>query len=131
MHKVFVYGSLLSGMGNNALLRNCTCLGKAKTPPNFLMIDLGWFPGIVRSDSGMAIHGEVYEVDDVILQRLNNLEGYRPTDPGNGLYDRDIVSTEYGDAFVYIYNDHYGRSIKNPVPDGDWKTHYNNKNKIR
>lgn len=129
MHKVFVYGSLLSGMGNNGLLRSSKYLGKATTSPEFQMLDIGWFPGVVEDPSGIAIHGEVYEVSDETLARLDRLEGFRSHDPENGLYNRKTIETPFGEAIIYIYNNHLSRD-KNFVTNGDWRTHYNRKTGI-
>ncbi len=122
MNKVFVYGSLLSGLGNHGLLSSSKMLGKTKSPANFQMVDIGWFPGVIKAENGIAITGEVYEVDDITLARLNRLEGYNSTDPDSGLYNRDEIDTEFGKAFIYIYNDHYGHG--HLVESGDWKTYH-------
>lgn len=123
MHKVFVYGTLLSGMGNHRLLSGATFLGKAKTPPKFMMIDVGYFPGVIEYDEGVPIVGEVYEVTDEQLRRLDMLEGYRSNDPTGGLYDRKEIDTEFGKAIIYIYNNHYTRNSKYFVLEGDWKSY--------
>lgn len=125
MHKVFVYGSLLSGMGNHGLLSDSKKLGDTKSPEGFDMLDLGYFPGIVKGEG--KVMGEVYEVDDNTLIRLNRLEGYREMAPESGLYNRMEIDTEFGKAFVYVYNNHYGRSPQAIVENGDWRTHYNKK----
>lgn len=129
MHKVFVYGSLLSGMGNNALLKDAKFLGKATTTPGFQMLDIGWFPGVVEDPSGITIHGEVYEVSDETLARLDRLEGFRVCDPENGLYNRKNIETSFGEAIIYIYNNHLGRD-KNFVTSGNWRLYYNRKTGI-
>lgn len=127
MHKVFVYGSLLSGMGNHGLLKDAVFVGKTTSPPEFLMIDIGYFPGVIEHDKGMPIVGEVYEVTDEQLNRLDILEGYRSSNPEGGLYNRREIDTEFGKALIYVYNNHFGRNTTNYVPFGDWKTHYNKK----
>jgi gamma-glutamylcyclotransferase (GGCT)/AIG2-like uncharacterized protein YtfP len=128
MHKVFVYGSLLSGMGNHGLLSTSKKIGDTRSPRNFNMIDLGYYPGVMQdSHSDGVVLGEVYEIDDITLARLNRLEGYIETDPKRGLYDRIEIDTEFGKAFIYIYNDRYGREGSNKVENGDWRTYYTNK----
>jgi gamma-glutamylcyclotransferase (GGCT)/AIG2-like uncharacterized protein YtfP len=129
MTKVFVYGSLLSGLGNHGLLEDATFLGKTKTPRGFAMLDLGWFPGVIHSDVHEApVLGEVYEVDDDTLKRLDRLEGYRHEEPDSGLYNKATIETEFGEAIIYIYNNHYGRG--NIVSDGDWRSYYSSKMRI-
>lgn len=126
MHKVFVYGSLLSGMGNHPLLEKSKLLGTTASPKGFSMIDLGYFPGVIEAPDEGSVLGEVYEVDDATLLRLDRLEGYNSSNPGFGLYSRKEIDTEFGKAIIYIYNNHYGR-VSNSVANGDWRTHYNNK----
>jgi gamma-glutamylcyclotransferase (GGCT)/AIG2-like uncharacterized protein YtfP len=128
MHKVFVYGSLLSGMGNYGLIAESKKLGDTKTPNGFGLIDLGYFPGALQVDEGNII-GEVYEIDDHTLNRLDRLEGYKPLNPENGMYNRIEIDTEFGKAFIYIYNNGFGRPVDGFVENGDWRTYYNNKRK--
>ena len=126
MHKVFVYGSLLSGMGNHDILANSKLLGATNSPRRFLMVDLGYFPGVIEDDfMGDSVIGEVYEVDDVTLNRLNRLEGYNEILPSGGMYDRKEIDTEFGKALIYIYN--HSHSASRLVEKGDWRNHYNKK----
>jgi gamma-glutamylcyclotransferase (GGCT)/AIG2-like uncharacterized protein YtfP len=128
MYKVFVYGSLLSGMGNSGLLSNSKMLGTTISPENFAMVDLGYFPGVIIDETHPGkVMGEVYEVDDDTLKRLDSLEGYRAQDPKSGLYDRMTINTEIGEAYIYIYNNKYGRSNPNFIENGDWKTYFKSK----
>jgi gamma-glutamylcyclotransferase (GGCT)/AIG2-like uncharacterized protein YtfP len=128
MHKVFVYGSLLSGMGNHALLINSKKLGDAETPEGFGIVDLGWYPGAVKTDKPGKVIGEVYEVDDQTFARLDRLEGYNSHSPKDGLYNRISIDTTFGEAYIYIYNG-WGNRMDNIITSGDWRTHYLNKNK--
>jgi gamma-glutamylaminecyclotransferase len=124
MHKVFVYGSLLKGCGNHSLLGDSRLLGVTRTPKGFDMFDLGVFPGTIPGLG--TVTGEVYEVSDETLRRLDRLEGYNSTAPDSGLYNRIEIDTEFGKSYIYIYNNTYGRKM-NPVENGDWRTHYTKK----
>jgi gamma-glutamylcyclotransferase (GGCT)/AIG2-like uncharacterized protein YtfP len=127
MHKVFVYGSLLSHMGNHRILGDSKMLGISRSPKNFAMIDLGYYPGVIINESHPGnVVGEVYEVDDNTLYSLDRLEGYHPSDPKNGLYDRIKIDTDFGEAYIYIYNIRSCRRISF-VENGDWKTYFSNK----
>jgi len=127
MNKVFVYGSLLKGMGNSRLLKDAKLLGRTKIT-GFTMLDLGWFPGIVvNNDTKTPVYGEVYEVDDETFTRLDHLEGYNPSNPESGLYNKTIVSTDFGDATVYVYNNRRYIGIDHIVYTGDWRSHYKSK----
>jgi len=104
MEKVFVYGTLKEGYGNNRLLAGAKFLGNHTVKRGrFCLLNLGWFPGVVmRERYGLStpVTGEVYEVDDGTFKALDGLEGY-PT-----MYDRIEIETKYGDAWMYVYNDH-------------------------
>jgi len=89
---LFVYGTLKSGHKNNSLLSDGELLGNHLTEPCYTMYDLGLFPAITL-DGDTAIHGEVWSVPN--LELTDYLEGY-PT-----FYNRTLIPTEYGDAWVY------------------------------
>lgn len=126
MHKVFVYGSLLSGMGNHRLLSDSKMLGISHSPTGFGLIDLGYFPGAIRANDDKRIIGEVYEIDDATLSRLDRLEGYNANRPEHGLYNRIEIMTKFGPAYMYIYN-HGSIRMTSDVTNGDWRTYYNDK----
>jgi len=114
--KVFVYGTLKTGHGNNTVLKNIDAkfLGR-DIVSNFTMYDLGVFPG-AEAGTG-TLHGEVYEVDN--LDELDMLEGY-PV-----LYLREEVDTIYGKAWIYTINKSgkYSAMFKGLeiVENGIWK----------
>jgi len=75
-HRVFVYGTLLTGMSNHELLSGAKRIAKqARTEREFDMYDLGSFPGLVRGGIN-AVVGEVYEVDSDTLESMDRLEGH-------------------------------------------------------
>ena len=73
--RVFVYGTLKSGLSNHGWLRGQKLLATTKTAACYRMFDLGGYPGMVESAQGLAIQGEVWEVDAAALQQLDVLEG--------------------------------------------------------
>jgi gamma-glutamylcyclotransferase (GGCT)/AIG2-like uncharacterized protein YtfP len=112
--RVLVYGSLREGFGNHRLVQHCTCLGMAAVQ-GFRMVDLGVFPGLVEENTGASVVGEVYQVDKHTLATLDQLEGHPD------FYRRQLVTTEYGEAWVYVLPNEYARY--NTVDSGDWYTH--------
>jgi gamma-glutamylcyclotransferase (GGCT)/AIG2-like uncharacterized protein YtfP len=80
--KIFVYGSLLSGLHNHRVIANSHPLGEARTERRFRMHSLGGFPAVVAGGK-QSILGEVYEVDAGTLERLDRLEGHPPVLPSN------------------------------------------------
>lgn len=73
---IFVYGTLKRGHSNHGYMRGQTFIDLAMTEPRFRLHDLGGFPGMVLDENrGTSIHGEVWEIDDACLERLDELEG--------------------------------------------------------
>ena len=78
-HLVFVYGTLREGHGNNRLIPQDVTGEDATTDDDFVMTAYSGFPAVYlpqHEDEGTIITGEVYEVDDATLERLDGLEGH-------------------------------------------------------
>lgn len=88
LDKVFVYGTLKSGHGNNRLLEGCTLLGEFVTLQTFSMFNAG-FPVTFYKQRGHAVLGEVYEIPEDQLKdtirRLDMLESE------GSMYSRETV----------------------------------------
>lgn len=82
---LFVYGTLRSGAENHAELRGARFSGRARTAPAYELIDCGEYPALVEGGAD-AIEGELYEVDDALLCRLDVFEDVP------ALYERKLVS---------------------------------------
>lgn len=114
LHYVFVYGTLMQDEGNHRLLRT----SKFVQPDHafgFTLLHMGGFPAVVPcADSAREVTGEVFQVADAALARLDCLEGV-PT-----LYTRETVTLGSGiEAFIYVLTH---RSAKLPVIEsGDWR----------
>lgn len=111
-HRVFVYGTLLSGEVNHDLLRDARSLGPHRTPSCFSLYLVGAYPGLVRGGV-TAVSGEVYEVDTSSLRQLDRLEDY-PI-----LYDRELIRTPYGRAWIYLYRAEVTDRLL--IANGDWR----------
>lgn len=117
-HKVFVYGTLKHGYSNYQHY-----LDKKQDVPDsikgYYMWDFGAFPFITKENNKHAtVYGEVYEVDDNELARLDQLEGTPH------LYVREKIVTELGqEVFVYVASDEYTSLCHNKlerINDGIW-----------
>ena len=96
-HKVFVYGSLKRGYGNNNFLSDSKFVGEDVTKDNnYNLFSFGGFPGVIKG-GGEKVLGELWEVDDDTLGHLDSLEG------NGSFYQREIVPLESGEeAYMYI-----------------------------
>jgi len=109
---VAVYGSLREGLHNHRLLEDSDYLGLDWTDPDYTMLSLGSFPGIVEGGE-TAIKIEVYQVNQDTFTNLDRLEGYP------NFYNRKKIETKFGDAWIYFLE---GREYSTTyVPSGDWK----------
>lgn len=101
MHKVFVYGTLKRGFGNNVLLRNSRYIGDFVSPPIFEMFAVGQHGGFpLLTEGEYNILGEIWEVDDETLRRLDGLEGV----PHMYRREKFFVDETIGDVFYYHWN---------------------------
>jgi gamma-glutamylcyclotransferase (GGCT)/AIG2-like uncharacterized protein YtfP len=109
---LFLYGTLKSGMKMNHLLAGQTCIGPAETVARYRLYQLDWYPAIVRDDSnGLAVQGELWEVDETTLARLDEFEG------ATDLFARESIAVQhhFGPVQAYFYN----RPIPAGTPSGD------------
>ncbi len=95
MHRIFVYGTLKRGLVNHALIAGTRFLGPAATTERFRMI-ADQFPVLFGNPDGLAVAGELYEVDAEILARLDHLERVRAD--GTGSYQRRATDVHYRDG---------------------------------
>lgn len=101
-NKVLVYGTLRSGESNHHILEGSELLGTTIVN-GYGMVSLGHFPAAFKM-KGYSLVGEVYEVEDFVLDDMDDLEGYNRISPESGMYDRVLVDTEFGETFMYVYN---------------------------
>ena len=109
--RVFVYGTLKRDGRLNPALNSSEYLGEHTTAPEFTMVALGWFPGVLHRGT-TPIQGEVFEINEDILSRLDSIEGYP------ALYNREEIETEHGTAWMYIYNTNRVQEALNVIPNG-------------
>ncbi|MFP4076405.1 MAG: gamma-glutamylcyclotransferase [Halochromatium sp.] len=111
-HLVFVYGTLLRDEVNHGLLREAEFVGAHRTEPRFTLVRLGAYPGLLPAGR-TAVAGELYRVDNAGLKALDRLEDYPR------LYDRRLLATRFGPAWVYLYRG--SARDRQPIPSGDWR----------
>lgn len=92
MTRIFVYGTLKRGRCNHHWLQGQRFVAEARTKPIYRLYDMGGYPGMVRDDNGVAVEGEIWEVDAGGLARLDVLE--------------DIEGCEYERVMLELERDH-------------------------
>lgn len=112
--KVFVYGTLQRGRGNNHVLGDAVFLGKAVTVRKFGMVDVG-FPFALPNQKLAPVAGELFDIgdDEHTLMRLDRLEAE------GRMYDRvkRMVVIDGKRRFASMYVKHGdGRPCGVPVP---------------
>lgn len=113
MHRVFVYGSLRRGALNHAVIAHCSLEGVARTPPQYRLVDLGDWPGML-SGGQCSVLGELYRVDDAMLAVLDDFEDH-PT-----YYERTQITLADGStAIAYLLQPHHAEGASE-VLEGDW-----------
>lgn len=108
MNTLYVYGTLRPGKEENSFRLY-----------GFKMFDLGWFPGIIRTnnvDPDDFVVVESTKVTDGQLDVIDSYEGYNPHDPARSLYLRKRIM----DGWIYVYNRPINSETDFEVPGGDW-----------
>jgi gamma-glutamylaminecyclotransferase len=117
--KIFVYGSLKKNFGNNRFLINSNFISNAYIEGKYKMINLGSFPGVLKSNNIKKIFGEVYEVNNNVLSNIDALEGnptfYKRIDENAVLENNEIVKVQF-----YLLNDYYKNFCLKEIEDGIW-----------
>lgn len=117
MRTIFVYGTLLRGFGNwSWCLKDRATFIKEAELPNFKMLHLGGFPGIIPGDS--VVKGEVFTFDsDEVLRDLDRLEGHP------NFYVRTPVTLADGtECETYVLNSGWRKdNNRGVVESGSWR----------
>jgi gamma-glutamylcyclotransferase (GGCT)/AIG2-like uncharacterized protein YtfP len=70
---IFVYGTLRRGQPNHAQLQGARFVGRAHTEQRYEVVDVHGYPALLE-DGSVSVSGELYEVDDALLRRLDAFE---------------------------------------------------------
>ncbi len=120
MTRLFIYGTLMPGLRLEAEMHGARFMAPAQVLGR--LFDLGRYPGLLHGDG--QVTGEVYEVDDEHLVRLDGVEGVVPGDRTESHYWREVVTVCGGPlqgqpVQTYVYN----RPVDDctPIPHGDYR----------
>jgi len=112
--RLFVYGLLLQGEREHALLEGARLLGEARTLPQHTLVDLDFYPVLLTS-GGVAIVGELYQVSRQLRFKLD-VHHQCPA-----LFRRVTVRLDDGtEAETYAMDDEKVRG-KRRLKNGSWR----------
>lgn len=114
---LFVYGTLRSGQPHAPRLGGATLLGPATTTGE--LRNFGDYPGLVEGNG--TVSGELVRLPEAALSRIDDLEGFDPSDPDGSLFRRELRTIQLEDGsrwegWTYLWC-HGGGSL---IPSGDW-----------
>lgn len=137
---VFFYGTLMTPFnrpGRQKVSSKMTFAGRGRI--RAALFDLGIYPAAVPSNDGSVVWGEIYELHDpaTVLAALDEIEGYRASEPEQSLYVRELVDVTVSDgeastipqspngrvqsAWAYFYNAPLGGAQR--IASGDYLEH--------
>jgi gamma-glutamylaminecyclotransferase len=94
--RLFVYGSLKSGMRHHTELSGVPRLGHARTSAGYSLVLAGAYPALVRLPSETGVAGELYDVHAEHLARLDDFEECPRR------YQREAIALSDG-SFAHAY----------------------------
>lgn len=120
MSRLFVYGTLLRGQPNHAVLAKCgRFLGDARTHASLTLWDLGPYPALTVGGT-TAVSGELWDVET--FDTLDAFEG-----PNYTRQDVDLEDGSRAQAYVLcrapadLLQLRRGRSGARQLEHGDWR----------
>lgn len=122
--RVFVYGTLRQHERNHYLLKEAKCLSRQCWTLGVLYDTGCGYPAMVKNGEA-RVYGELYEVNEEQLEKLDWLEGFSGDAEVNH-YDRITqfiyTDTETIEAYVYVYLNDEAEELQE-IKFGDWKCH--------
>lgn len=125
MNLVFCYGTLRYGESNHRVIQGAVLKERNSWTKGMLYDTRNGYPALIESNNGQ-VYGEVYEVIEQLLERIDILEGFQEGRDHN-LYDRIVqrIESENGtyEAITYVMRETEDHFIK--IEEGDWVSYRN------
>jgi gamma-glutamylcyclotransferase (GGCT)/AIG2-like uncharacterized protein YtfP len=124
-HLVFVYGTLRKNEHNHYLLKEATCITEQAWTRGVMYATICYYP-VLTNLQERTVYGELYEVNETQLDRLDQLEGYKENG-NNNLYNRvkQTIHTDKGEyeAYVYVMDRRDPQFFQERIESADWKVY--------
>jgi gamma-glutamylcyclotransferase (GGCT)/AIG2-like uncharacterized protein YtfP len=125
---VFFYGTLMRGFERPGRSRVDPYLSpQGRGWISATLFDLGIYPAAIPAGDG-CVWGEVHRMTeiDTVLAALDEIEGFRASEPDASLYTRVETTVTFADgrvadAWAYFYNAPLGRAQR--IESGDYLEH--------
>ncbi|ARI77332.1 gamma-glutamylcyclotransferase [Halobacillus mangrovi] len=118
--KVFVYGSLCKSLENHHYLKDAKLLSEHAWLYGELFSGFSYYPLLVKNPHAKTF-GELYEINENTLNKLDRLEGFNQSDP-DSLFQREKATVFIEDQPLEAYTYYFPHQRKGaPVPHGNWK----------
>ena len=115
--RVFIYGTLLPGERDHALLGSAELLGPVATEPLYQLVELNVYAALIP-DGKVSVHGELYAVD---LETRRRIDVARQVPI---LFQRTLVRLADGsEVETYAMNPDQVRG-KRRLAHGDWRKRF-------
>ncbi|MEN1937824.1 gamma-glutamylcyclotransferase family protein [Paenibacillus sp. 102] len=120
MHYVFVYGTLRTQQANAHYLYGSVCVAEFAWTCGRLFDTNEGYPAMISS-AKEKVYGEIYEVNDEVLRKLDELEEYTGN-PKSDLYNRitQLINFENKEVHAYVYTAQNKKMLQKPITSGDW-----------
>jgi gamma-glutamylcyclotransferase (GGCT)/AIG2-like uncharacterized protein YtfP len=126
---VFFYGTLMAPFNRPGRQRITPKLQfKGRGTIRAALYDLGIYPAAIPVEDASVVWGEIYAMTDAqgVLAVLDEIEGYRPSEPDRSLYtrvstDATLENGEVVKVWAYFYNAPLGQAER--IDSGDYLNH--------
>jgi gamma-glutamylcyclotransferase (GGCT)/AIG2-like uncharacterized protein YtfP len=124
---IAIYDSLRKDMSLHDKLKNSFYLGEFISLPEYCLIDSELFPKLLKNGT-FPIKIEIYSVDITTYNTLFvHYDYYHKLYPKNK-HNLEEIKTPFGDAKIFIFN---GKLSEGKIIEsGDWKEHYQYRDRI-
>lgn len=119
---LFVYGTLRYLEENHRLIKNESCIAQQAWVKGRLYQTSYDYPAMILGDQ--TVYGELYEIDEGLLYKIHELEGYSGPEASDNLFDfvpvRVYTDGKEFDAFSYVMKPEQAEKMQGII-SGDWK----------